>query len=199
MSATNRGTIRDSRDHYKTPEWVTKAIIRALPACPMIVDAGCGTGAIAKALLEHIPPDDIASGNVTILGLELDEGLASEAKALSRPGVVIEQGDFFAERRYQHPTLVISNPPFSLAEEFVSHAISITEDREGSIAMLLRLNFLASKKRSDLFKRWKPDVYVLSKRPSFTADGHTDATEYAWFLSGPKRGGRWFRIDAEEK
>jgi hypothetical protein len=35
------------------------------------------------------------------------------------------------------------------------------------------------------------DVYVLSKRPSFSGNGKTDATAYAWFLFGPGRGGRW--------
>ena len=50
------------------------------------------------------------------------------------------------------------------------------------VVMLLRINFLGSKKRYGFWKKNPPQaMYVLSKRPSFTGKG-TDATEYAWFV-----------------
>lgn len=74
--------------------------------------------------------------------------------------------------------LIISNPPFSLAQEFIGYAIP----RANTTIMLLRLNFLASIKRYDWWKNHSPtSLYVLSKRPSFTGEG-TDATDYAWFV-----------------
>ena len=71
--------------------------------------------------------------------------------------------------------LVITNPPFQLAMEFVQHAMRFIQPA-GAVAMLLRLNWLASLKRADFLRRFCPDVHVLPRRPSFTGRG-TDATE----------------------
>jgi hypothetical protein len=76
---------------------------------------------------------------------------------------------------------ILTNPPFSLAMEFVEHALNQAPEA----FMLLRLNFLASAKRKEFWKRHEPDaLFVLSSRPSFTENGKTDATDYAWFYWG---------------
>ncbi len=73
--------------------------------------------------------------------------------------------------------IIITNPPFSLAKEFIEK--SLTESN--SVWYLLRLNFLGSQKRNKWWKDKLPThLFTLSKRPSFTGKG-TDATEYAWF------------------
>ena len=48
--------------------------------------------------------------------------------------------------------------------------------------MLLRLNFLGSRKRAKWWRERRPEVYVSPARPSFSPDGRTDSTEYAWFI-----------------
>lgn len=74
--------------------------------------------------------------------------------------------------------LIFTNPPFSLAQEFIDHSIA----RANTVFMLLRLNYLGSIKRHDWWTKNSPvALYVLSKRPSFTGTG-TDATDYAWFV-----------------
>jgi methylase of polypeptide subunit release factors len=78
--------------------------------------------------------------------------------------------------------LVIGNPPYNKAQDFAEHALSFVKE-DGTIAMLLRLNFLGSQKREAFLREHFPNVYVLSHRPSFT-NGGTDATEYAWFTWG---------------
>jgi hypothetical protein len=60
---------------------------------------------------------------------------------------------------------------------FVEHCLELSSN----VAMLLRLNFLASKKRNPFMREHCPNVYVLSDRPSFTGKG-TDSIEYAWFV-----------------
>ena len=82
--------------------------------------------------------------------------------------------------------LVYGNPPYSLAEEFVRRGIEVVNDG-GYVFFLLRLAFLESQRRIDLFKENPPKrVYVLQRRPSFfSANGRTrttDATSYAMFL-----------------
>lgn len=81
---------------------------------------------------------------------------------------------------------IITNPPYSLAFEFCQHAVAHANE----VFMLLRLNFLASKKRREWFKVNEPSaLFVLSERPCFTDDGKTDATEYAWFYWGNRHKG----------
>ena len=74
--------------------------------------------------------------------------------------------------------LIFTNPPFSIAQEFIDHSLKNAD----TVFMLLRLNYLASIKRYDWWVNQSPTaLYVLSKRPSFTGSG-TDATDYAWFV-----------------
>lgn len=59
---------------------------------------------------------------------------------------------------------IITNPPYSLAEEFVRKSIDISTDGT-KIAMLLKLTFLEGVKRRELFKKYPPKrVLVFSKR-----------------------------------
>lgn len=83
--------------------------------------------------------------------------------------------------------VLVTNPPFRRAEEFVRKALSCATH----VVMLLRLAFLETRRREALHAECPSDVYVLSRRPSFTANGATDSCAYAWFWWGPGRGGRW--------
>ena len=74
--------------------------------------------------------------------------------------------------------LIVTNPPFSLAQRFIDHSIA----HANTVLMLLRINYLGSISRHDWWKAQSPtSLYVLSKRPSFTGKG-TDATDYAWYV-----------------
>lgn len=83
--------------------------------------------------------------------------------------------------------LILGNPPFSNAEEFVHHSFDLLED-SGYIYFFLRLAFLEGRKRQlSLFEKYPPKrVYVLTRRPSFfsTKKGKdtTDTLAYAMFL-----------------
>lgn len=81
---------------------------------------------------------------------------------------------------------VVTNPPYSLAQEFVTTWAPCV----AWSAWLLRLNFIGSQKRAAWFRGdGRPShVLVLPKRPSFTGGG-TDSCEYAWFV-WPGRGAR---------
>lgn len=89
---------------------------------------------------------------------------------------ITEGKDFF---KWGEPVdLILTNPPFSLAQEFINHSLV----HASCVILLLRLNFLASIKRYDWWRQIPPTaLHVLSKRPSFTGSG-TDATDYAWFV-----------------
>jgi hypothetical protein len=180
VSATGRGAERRADDFYATPPEVTRAILPYLNVGPEadVLDPCAGDGAIL-AELQHrmrVPPR----------GIEIDQGRACSAH--ERVGNVVRHADALIVG-WHRPDVVITNPPYSLAEAFI-HRAHDQIAKGGTIAMLLRLNFLGSQKRAVLHRTRPADVYVLPKRPSFTGKG-TDATEYAWFVWGPGRGNRW--------
>lgn len=197
MSATGRnlpGHERPENDFFRTPSWCTLAIWRELSRDPNVhrfdvLDAGCGDGAIMSALIRR--------RHEKVSGVEIDADLAcranENAKAAGEWAGSIERASYFASvlRR----DLVIMNPPFSLAEEFVRHSLLHVAPR---VVALLRLGFLESQERAALHREFPSDVYVLPSRPSF-AHGKTDSSAYGWFCWGFGEGGRWSVLDVGDK
>lgn len=176
--------LRPLLDFYETPSWCVRAILPYLPVSrkTRILDAGCGTGAIIRELVKVWPDNEIS-------GIEKEDGRFEEAR---RSLFDVRQGNFL------HVTdrvdLIVSNPPYSHAIDFVQHAMTLAP----VVCMLLRLPWLASQKRATWHREHPAHVYVLPRRPSFTGDKRTDATEYAWFLWGACEPGRWTILDVEK-
>lgn len=59
---------------------------------------------------------------------------------------------------------IVTNPPYSLSDEFVRHAISLAEPEGGYVAMLLRNEWDCARKRLDLANRITMKI-VLTFRP----------------------------------
>lgn len=193
MSSTNRGGQRHPDDYYATPEWATLALLPLLGplAGKRILEPSAGTGAIVKVLLAN----GARSRDVT--ACELDVERAAECKLLCPTW----PGDFFAtappEVREQ-VDLVIMNPPFSLAQEFVSRCHEHIRPG-GTIAALLRLAFVCSKKRAEFRRRFPCGVYPLASRPSFTGDGKSDSADYAWMLFGTDHAGKYRTLEYDHR
>jgi len=168
MSATGRSDVRKESDFYETPAWCVRLAVEAidLPTVGVWLDPGAGHGAIIKAV------NQVKRG-VDWDGIELRADCAQDLKPLVDRLII---GDFLEYPFDQRYVVTLGNPPFGQAEEFIRKCLAIADHT----VLLLRLNFLSSEKRHDLFSLYCPDVYVLPNRPSFTGGG-TDATEYAWF------------------
>lgn len=82
---------------------------------------------------------------------------------------------------------IVTNPPYKYAKEFVEKSLGIVEDG-CKVAMLLKLIFLESKSRRELFETSPPKyVYVFSKRIVCAKNGKFEecppsAIAYAWFV-----------------
>lgn len=174
-----RRQSKDELEFYETPESATKAILPHLPAFSSVLDPCCGKGALLRAI-------DRPRG--FRLGIEINRA-HHEAETVG----MISCRDALGPERWPYADLIAMNPPYSLGLAFFERAIR--ESRGATIAVLLRLGFLESRQRASFLRAHPPDVYVFSKRPSFSGDGNTDATPYAWFVCGPARGGRWFLLD----
>ncbi len=100
-----------------------------------------------------------------------------ESKEMKVDWCEIQEGKDFFDHDGEYD-LIFTNPPFSLAQEFIEHSMMLST----TVIMLLRINFLGSQKRYDFWQQFPPDgLFILSKRPSFTGKG-TDSIDYAWFV-----------------
>ena len=185
MQTTNR--LRSERprkkyDFYETPIELCRASLARFqaderPEMYTVLDAGAGSGVWGKAFDETIH----WSERICVGGVEI--------QMPPRP----KYYDFWYSQDYLDLNfdddkfdLIFGNPPYSIAEEFVRKGMELVIDG-GYVYFLLRLAFLESKKRINLFNKFPPKrVYVLQRRPSFfSANGKTrttDATSYAMFL-----------------
>jgi hypothetical protein len=74
------------------------------------------------------------------------------------------------------PDLIVMNPPYSLAFEFVKHALSLCPN----VIALVNAHFFGSRRRVEFLREHRPKwIAWLSPRPSFDGKG-SDSIEYAW-------------------
>lgn len=190
MSATNRGGIRKEHDFYATPKWCIGRILerlsdRELPDGKWL-EPGAGSGNILKMAAAYRP-------KVSWTALDIREE-CREQLLVYTPNVIITDKYLNPELtplKDLHYDVAIGNPPYNLALDFIKTARAQADH----VLFLLRLNFLGSKRRQSFWAEHMPDVYVLPNRPSFTIDGGTDATEYAWFHWHGKLGQREGKLE----
>jgi hypothetical protein len=176
VSATNRGTIRNESDFYETPEQTINIFLdNFLIQEGNMLEPCAGQGAISKVITNRYPTN-------FLMQVELQP---SNADYLSKYGHYIDICNFLNwypdNEEVTEFNTIITNPPFSIAQEIIEHCFEISH-KDTDIIMLLRLGFLESKKRRQFWKDYPlAQLYPLISRPSFTGKG-TDATAYGWFV-----------------
>ena len=190
MSATGRnkkGKERREADFYPTPAFCTNALLAEVRFGRLILDPAAGDGAILDVVSGWAMPD--GSPFVT-LGLELDKERAKTAAQKHR----VYHADALTDS-WPACDAIITNPPYSLASEFVARAM--TQASSVPKAFLLPLGFLGSEGRAVMHRSYPSDLYVIPRRPSFTSDGKTDAEVYGWFVWSPRGGGKWKVLEVD--
>lgn len=194
MSSTGRSDARKGHefDYYKTPEWIIEEFFNAMKS----IEANALT---SHTLFEELETMHSEYGLLDpCAGGQFFDGEAS----MAYPAFILSMGncgeihtmdiredspaeihcDFLntdLDRKYG---VVISNPPYTLAQEFITKALECTVDN-GYVVMLLRIGFFGSAKRKKWFKAHMPEFTILHhKRPSFSNDGKTDSDYYAHFV-----------------
>jgi len=155
MSSTNRAANRISQDDYPTPIWCVELIKQEInfKNVQSFLEPCLGEGNIYNTIKTEVDGD-----------WEWDE--------------IKEGRDYLKTPCFKKFDLIVTNPPFSLALEFLQKSLG----EAYTVIYLLRLNFLGSQTRKQFWNENPPShVFVLSKRPSFTGNG-TDSCEYAWFV-----------------
>ena len=160
---------RHKDDFYPTPVHATAALLSRERFGPVIWEPAAGNGALAEVCTKA--------------------GYGVIASDLNDYGYCKAGVDFLMEQSLpqaqQTVESIISNPPYKLAEQFISHAIHLGASKH---AWLLRLSFLEGINRHwGLFAMNPPArVLVFSKRLTIWRGDEditsTGTTAYAWFI-----------------
>ena len=170
---------RRTGDFYPTPQVAIRELLFEIaPQLPdrhvIVIDPAAGRGALLDAV-------NVFDPSLRCIGAEIN----AEHVAYVRKAHQCIEGDFLGHISVLAPDLWLSNPPYSLAQEFVTKMLG--NRGPGTItAVLLRVGFLGSQKRQAWWQAHPPAALrILSARPSFTDDGRTDNSEYAWYIWNP--------------
>lgn len=189
------GYDRIEADHYNTPPENLDCLVQHVALPDYIWEPAVGIGNLATRMHEL--------GHTVWTSDIIDYGYDER----------FTMGDFFAQTKLPAPAIkgIVSNPPYetiklanpewehlaplaekygvtgksvSLAELFCRHAIALTQEKKGMVAMFLRNEFDCSKGRMDLFSL--PPFHkkiVVTKRPRWVADSTgSPRHNYSWFV-----------------
>lgn len=178
--------IRREFDAYMTPAPLVEAIITRVSneltvGSPpsRILEPSCGDGEFVSVLRRTWP-------DATIAGVDIRAEVGAKITAL---GAHFVHSDFLTLPRESLATidLIVSNPPYSLMREFITHALEGMQSG-ATLALLMRFGHLVGS--FDMQSWWRMPLanglmpirqitatFPIFPRPSFTGSG-TDATEY---------------------
>ena len=158
------GYRRQTLDAYWTPEWCTSLLLKTFLFRGRVWEPASGRGHICRVLARHaygVCATDIA-----------DHGHHDRL------------ANFLEERTLPREVeTIITNPPYSDAEAFVRHALLLTGEIRGQVAMLLRNEFDCASSRVDMFDMPFACKLVLTKRPRWSEDNKASPRHnFAWFI-----------------
>ena len=137
-----------------------------------VLEPSAGKGAIAKRLRHH---------GHTVVAYDLHDWYGAEGV---EPSI-----DFLAQSDTRGCKSIVMNPPFKDADAHVRHALNILP-QHGTLYVLLRLTWIAAKKRADLLPHIEKIIICgrLKMLPPNTRDaGHSGTVDFAWFIFRPFR------------
>ncbi len=151
-------TTRVPNDFYETRECDTRVLLLCEPFEGMIWEPAAGRGAMAKVI------DETYEGQLPIRASDKFE----YPEPIFRP---IYQRDFLWRENDEEDSVenVITNPPFTHAEQFLHQALFVARRK---VALLVRLNFLEGRRRKLVFAEHPPKrVLIFSNRIGFVKNG----------------------------
>lgn len=182
MSSTKRGGQRTEADNYPTPFWCTHRFMEKvpLPEHGIWFEPCAGDGAIIQAM-------NVRREYRQWWANEMREEERAVLNVVTPRDGVVTIGDILDPETPLPPadqvTVVKTNPPYRIAWELLHKMLRAFPS--AYIALLLRVNFYASKGRHGFMSHYAPDIHVLPNRPGFKKWGKTDSPEYGWFVWPP--------------
>lgn len=145
LANDSRTNARAVADYYPTPPDVTHALINTGLIPHDVWECACGDGHMVKVFQER---------GYNVIASDIRDTGCGAVK------------DFLRSTSLPTPfTAIVTNPPFKLAAEFISHAHELGA---GVVAMLLKSQYWHAQSRADLFEVYPPShVLALTWRPDF--------------------------------
>ena len=184
LAGGNPKNNRVDNDFYATdPIAVQKLLTKYAINGNEILEPCVGNGNIANAI------NNFYTNKVNITGIDIvDRGYPST--------IVHDYLTWKTDRKFD---CIITNPPYSLAKEFIEKSMALLNDGydedgipNGQLIMLLKIQFLEGIKRKKLFEKYPPKyIYVFRSRMAtwnngqpFDSNGKKWATTicHAWFI-----------------
>lgn len=175
LPKSHRGTSnfeRAANDWYVEPPWIVERLLAAEPFEPSFIwDPACGGGNIPKVFK--------AAGFSAVGSDLIDRGYG-------------HTGLDFLTTAAPCPPVIVTNPPFKLAEDFVRHAFHLGVVKT---VILQRLAWLEGQRRQVFFDCHRlARVWVSRARVSMPPGGagikaQGGAVPFAWFVFDPRHSG----------
>lgn len=165
---------REENDFYATEPKAVEMLLELEDFNNLIWEPACGKGHISEVLKRK--------GYKVISSDIVDRGYEGT--------MIIDFMDCTWAKVATHFGDIITNPPYKYAKEFVENTLELIDDGF-KVAMFLKLTFLESKKRRELFDKYPPKtIYVSSSRLQCAKNGEFEkykngvgtAIAYAWFV-----------------
>ena len=170
LGASNHSTTeREDNDFYATEPKALELLLDIEEFDPYIWECACGKGHLSDALRKR--------GYIVKSTDLIDRGYG-------------EGNVDFLQCTDKHNGDIITNPPYKHAQQFVEHALELIPDGN-RVAMFLKLTFLESQARREMFEKYPPEyIYVSSSRLRCARGGDFEtykqgvgtAIAYAWFI-----------------
>lgn len=176
LAGGNPKNKRVDFDYYATNPKAVEMLFDNYPFTTQTILEPCvGGGNIAYTINNYFTN----KRNITALDI-IDRGY---------PNTIIQ--DFLTYKTDKKYEGIITNPPFSLAQEFIEKSIELLDDT-GQIAMFLKIQFLEGAKRKEFFEKYPPKyIYVFRNRMATWNNGQPLDNQgkkwattmcYAWFI-----------------
>ena len=152
MSDDKKKTARRANDDYQTPIGVVSPLLALIdwPRVRSFLEPCAGQGRIIRAAGLAAAVTETFHGSL--------------ATARSWKWCEIEHGVDYLETKCEPVDLIITNPPFTLALEFLRKSL----EEAATVCYLLPLGFLSSTERRDFWRANPPtNLYTVSARPCF--------------------------------
>ena len=157
---------RQEQDYYATDPKAVDLLLEQETFSTDIWECACGEGHLSERLEDY---------GYNVLSTDIiDRGYG--------------RGDVdFLKQTYNFKGDIITNPPYKYAKEFVYKALELVDDGS-KVAMFLKVLFLESKSRRELFKKHPPKtIYISSSRLMCAKNGDferspSSAVAYAWYV-----------------
>lgn len=167
-ASTHTEEIREENDYYATTPLAAELLLELETFSQNIWECACGAGHLSDVFVEN---------GYTVTSTDLiDRGYGTG-------------GVDFLKTQQPFNGDIVTNPPYKYAKDFVEKALQVIP-YGNRVAMFLKLTFMESKGRKQLFIKTPPKyIYVSCSRLACAKNGDFDTIEksgsavaYGWFI-----------------